>query len=184
MFTFVSYLQLDGASMESFSVDSVLESTTDCCLLVAKPETCRSAAEICLSSLRHKRSGTISKLSPGWPLVILPGDSVCVWLLSVPFMFLSAWQSEGRCVWCVCLFMWESLCDCFLSDCSACIFLYVVGMCVLVCTSSVWLCRSCAPVFILCIWLFSCECEGWSPGCTASPRVSLSFFLSCRLELL
>lgn len=52
-----------GISMESSNVDSVLVSTIGRRLLVAEPQSCRSAGEICLSSLRHRRTGVISVLS-------------------------------------------------------------------------------------------------------------------------
>lgn len=97
-------------SMESSSNDSVLVSTTDWRLLVAEPQTCRSAGEICLSSLRHKRTGVISLLSPQLAALLsfAPCDCVCVWLCSGTSVFLCVWKSEdeeGQTVWCACLFM-------------------------------------------------------------------------------
>lgn len=172
-----------GTSMESSSTDSLLALTTDWRLPVAESDTCRSAEEICLSSLRCKRTGVISKPCPPTFLSLPSWDCICICLYSGIFIFLETWSSEdeeGEGVCCPYFFRLELL---FWSVWLVCIFVYVGVICVLVCTFSV------------CIWvLFALACNrilcnclsfwGWSSGCTVPLRSSLSFFLSCRLELL
>lgn len=182
------WLLFRATSMESSSIDSVLVITADWRLLVAEPQTCRSADEICLSSLRHKRTGVNSLLTPGCkaPLSLPPWD--CVWSYLDTSVFFCVWKSEDeeeRVLWQTCLLMWESL-HVFSCAGPVWIFVYVVVIRVPLWGPSVcvWVSFALGCISIMCVFMCFCVFEGWSAGGEVSLRHSRSFFLSCRLELL
>lgn len=161
-------------------------SPSDCCLLVAEPETLTSGREICLTLRRLRRSGVTSKCCPATSLTFPSWlwDCGSVWSgsCSESLVGLCAWRSEdiGRPgIWGMCLFVWEILCV-LRSVCSMWITVRVVAASLCVCADSglVWHFLRPAWRFMFCVCLCS---SSWSSGLWAPPPSPWSILLSFRL---